>query len=245
MEYTPFPENAPRKPLIEKFLALSEVLLVSGLFSSILALLPFSLLYAGAKRIVTDAKIFSAFLLLESAITFILLLIILRSRGETIRDLGLHARRWKSQLLTGLAVVPFLFAINWAVSWAFIRFLPQYCLEKNPLTEIIHTPQQLGLFIFSALIAGGIKEELQRAFILKRFSRHLGGAGLGLVLWSLAFGLGHYIQGPPAIVATAIFGLVFGSMYLLSGSLVAPIIAHSIFNTLELLLYWFVYGQYK
>jgi uncharacterized protein len=246
MEYEPLPANAPRKPLIEKFLALFEVLLLSGLVSNSLAALPFSLIYGkNAGFITEDVRILSAFLLLEAAITFILLLAILKSRGETIRDLGLQVDRWKSHLLTGLAVVPFLFLITFAADFIFLTCFPEQYLKRNPLTEIISTPQQLALLIFSALIAGGIKEELQRAFILRRFSRYLGGAGLGLVLWSLAFGAGHYLQGPQAIAATAIIGFVLGAIYLLRRSLIAPIFAHSAFNTLQLLLYWFTAGQFK
>jgi membrane protease YdiL (CAAX protease family) len=106
--------------------------------------------------------------------------------------------------------------------------------------EIIQTPQQLALFIFSALVAGGIKEELQRAFILNRFRRYLGGAWVGLVIWSLAFGAGHYVQGVQGIVIASLYGFVFGITYILSGSLLAPIVAHSVYDTLALLAYWFV-----
>jgi membrane protease YdiL (CAAX protease family) len=246
MEYAPLPANAPHKPLIEKFLALFEVFLLSGLVSGSLAILPFSLFCGKNAGLITkDVRVLSAFLLLETAITFILLLAILKSRGETICDLGLHVDRWKSHLLIGSAIVPFLFLITFAADFVFLTYFPEHHLERNPLTEIITTPQQLALLIFSALIAGGIKEELQRAFILRRFSRYLGGAGLGLVLWSLAFGMGHYVQGPQAIAATAIFGFILGAIYLLRRSLIAPIFAHSAFNTLELLLYWFTAGQFK
>jgi uncharacterized protein len=118
-------------------------------------------------------------------------------------------------------------------------------LETNPLIEIIRTPQQLGLFIFSALIAGGIKEELQRAFILSRFRKYLGGSLAGLILWSLAFGAGHYAQGVQGIVVASIFGFIFGMIYLISGSLVAPIVAHSIYDTLALLGYWYLPSHLK
>jgi membrane protease YdiL (CAAX protease family) len=245
MGNTPFQENASRTSLIEKFSALVEVLLMSGMLSIFLAALPFSLFIGGSGKIITDVRAFSAFLLIESAITVILLLMISRSHGETIRDFGLHADRWKSHLLAGLAMVPFLFLINSAVLYSFRAFLRKYYLEKTPLAEIINTPQQLILIVFSTLIAGGIIEELQRAFILKRFSRYLGGAELGLVLWSLAFGALHSWEGPQGIAIASISGFAFGAIYLLSGSLIAPIVAHSTFNTLQLLHYWFAYGQYK
>jgi uncharacterized protein len=241
MDYSALPADAPqRKPWVEKSLAALEVLLLSGIFSSALAYLPLSAFFGKKVNFMTsDVKILSSFLLLESAFAFLLLAAILRIHGEKIRDMGLSWDRWKSHLSLGLALVPLLFLINIIVNSIFRAYLPKYYLEQNPLTTNIHSPQQLVLFIFTALIAGGIKEELQRAFILGRFSRCLGGAEVGLVLWSLAFGAGHYVQGVHGMTVTAIYGFAFGVLYLLRGSLIAPMAAHGAYDTLALLLYWF------
>jgi membrane protease YdiL (CAAX protease family) len=104
---------------------------------------------------------------------------------------------------------------------------------------MIHSPRQLVLFIFAALVAGGVKEELQRAFILRRFQRRLGGAGVGLIVWSLAFGAGHYLQGVLGIFAATVYGFIFGALYLMRGNLVGPITAHAAYDTAVVLLYWF------
>jgi membrane protease YdiL (CAAX protease family) len=246
MEYEPPPAFAPRKPPVERLLALFEVLLLSGLVSSSVAVLPFSFFGGKAVSALTaDVKTVCAFLLLESAVTLMLLAAVLRFHGETIRDLGLRRHRWKRNFVTGLLLVPFLFLVNAGVALGFRKFLPEYYVEKNPLTEIIQSPEQLAFFIVSALIAGGIKEELQRAFILVRFGRYLGGAALGLLVWSLAFGAGHYVQGVQGITVAAIYGFVFGAMYLLSGSLIAPIVAHGAYDAAALLLYWFTAGRFK
>ena len=92
----------------------------------------------------------------------------------------------------------------------------------------------------AALFAGGVKEELQRAFVLVRFRDYLGGAKLGLVIWSVAFGAGHYLQGVQNAVAAGLFGLLFGAVYLARGSLVAPMVAHGAYDSLALLAYWFL-----
>jgi uncharacterized protein len=247
MDYSALPADEPRhKPLVVKLLAILEVLLVSGIISSALAFLPFSI-FLGKKAhlLTTDVKILSAFLLLESTLTFLLLAAILGLRGERIRNLGLSWDHWKSHLSLGLALVPFLFLFNLIVAAIFRVYLPKYYMEQNPLTNIIHSPQQLALFIFSALIAGAIKEELQRAFILKRFRQCLGGAGLGLVLWSLAFGAGHYEQGWQGVTVAVIYGFAFGLVYLIRGSLIAPIVAHGTYNSLVLLIYWCASGRLK
>jgi membrane protease YdiL (CAAX protease family) len=243
MDFPPLAADKPRKSLMDRFLALVEVLLLSGLLSSSLALYAFR--SKSVEFLINDARTLSAFLLLEAGITIVLLTLALGFHKETICSLGLQLDRWKPNLLAGLALVPFLFLINVLVASAFRTYLPKYYIEQNPLMEIIHTPQQLALFIFSALVAGGIKEELQRAFILNRFGRYLGGARLGLVLWSLAFGAGHYVQGVQGVVAASIYCFIFGLVYLLSGSLIAPIVAHGAYDVLALLAYWYASGRFR
>ena len=244
MDYVlPNPEP-PRTGWMDRMQALFEVLLLSGLLSSLLAGLIF-LPFQGKKApdLLANARALSIFLLLEAGIALLILAVILKVRRETISNLGLSWHRWKSHAALGLALVPCFFVLNAMMAVVFKIYFPQYYLEENPLVNVIKTPQQLALVIFSALIAGGIKEELQRAFILTRFRLYLGGAGLGLVLWSIGFGAGHYVQGVQGVVTAAIYGLIFGIVYLRSGSLIAPIVAHGAYDTIALLAYWFFAGK--
>ena len=78
-------------------------------------------------------------------------------------------------------------------------------------------------------------EEIQRAFVLHRFEKTLGGAAFGLVLWSLAFGVGHLAQGRDVAIATAALGAFWGLIYLRRRSVVSPVIAHAGFNLSEIL----------
>ncbi len=181
----------------------------------------------------------SAYVLLEAAITLVFLFLIMRAHGETLAWLGLCWKRWRSNAMVGLAIVPILLVLNVVVAAVFQEFLPKYFLERNPLTELIRTPQDLALFIATALIAGGIKEELQRAFILRRFQAYLGGGKIGLITWSVVFGLGHFVQGAQGMVAAGMFGLIFGALYLMRGNLIAPIVAHGAYDTVALLGSWF------
>jgi len=246
MDNLPPISEAPRRTWVDRVQALFEVFLLSGLISSLLAgMIYYAVQGKRAVGPLNNAKFFSIYLLLESATTFLLLITVLKARRETLAGLGLRRDGWKSQMLLGFALVPFLFLINAAVTNAFRIYLPQYYVEKNPLMELMHTPQQLLLIVFSALIAGGIKEELQRAFILTRFRVYLGGGGMGLVIWSIGFGLGHYVQGLQGVVAATLYGFIVGIIYLLSGSLIAPIIAHGAYDTLALLAYWFYYGRFR
>jgi uncharacterized protein len=243
MDDSPLHMDKVRKRLAERLLALFEILLLSGVLSSAIAVSFFP--GKSLNLLAKDAKTVCFFLLLEAGITILLLILVITTHRETSFSLGLHWYQWKSNILIGLSLVPFLFLINIIVALVFRLYLPRFYIEKNPLTEIIQTPSQLALFIISAMVAGGIKEELQRAFILNRFGRYLGGAGLGLVLWSLVFGAGHYVQGWQGVVITTICGFVFGITYLLKKSLIGPIVAHSIYDLLALLTFWFSSNRFK
>jgi membrane protease YdiL (CAAX protease family) len=246
MDCSPTPAEAPRKNWTDRVQAICEIILLSGLISSFVAYLPFSSLRGwSATFLLNNTRYVSFYLLLESGITLLLMAMILKARGESLYSLGLCLDQWKRNVVIGLIVVPFLFLIGAAVSLLFRVYLPKYYTERNPLTESIHSPQQLLLFLISALVAGGIKEELQRAFILNRFRRYLGGAVVGLVLWSLAFGAGHYLQGAQGITAAALYGFIFGIIYLASGNLIAPMVAHGAYDILALLGYWFTSGRFK
>ncbi len=225
---------------LDKVQAAIEVLLLSGIVSGFFAALPFSFgIQHQTYGIPMDTRQVSASVLLEAWIFFVLLWLVLRLHRETLRDLGLRFARWRPEAMIGVLMVPVLFISNVIVAAIFKYLLPEYYLEKNPLTQMIRTPGELALFILSALIAGGIKEEVQRAFILTRFRQHLGGAGVGLVVWSLGFGVQHYVQGLQGVVAATLFGFLFGAVYLARGNIVAPIVAHGLYDTLALLGYWF------
>ncbi len=225
---------------IDRLQAFLEVLLLSGLVSSLLASLPFGLTGRDPVALTNDAQSVAAFILLEASIVLLLLLFVLRMNRETLRDLGVHRRRWISHLAVGVALVPVLFLVNAAVAMFFKGLLPRYFLDRNPLVDLIKTPKDLAIFLCAALYAGGVKEELQRAFILNRFRDHLGGAWFGLVTWSVAFGAGHYVQGLQGVVAATMFGLLFGGLYLIRRSILAPLVAHALYDTTALLGYWFL-----
>jgi membrane protease YdiL (CAAX protease family) len=52
---------------------------------------------------------------------------------------------------------------------------------------------------------------------------------------SVAFGLGHIVQGWDAVVTTALLGAFWAVLYLRRRSAVAPLVSHAGFNTLEVL----------
>ncbi|MGH9145401.1 MAG: CPBP family intramembrane glutamic endopeptidase, partial [Vicinamibacterales bacterium] len=99
---------------------------------------------------------------------------------------------------------------------------------------LIRTARDAVVFAVVATLAGGLREEMQRAFVLRRFERHLGGAPVGLVIFSVMFGAGHALQGWDAAITTGALGAFWGAVYLRRGSIVAPVVSHSAFNAAEI-----------
>ena len=233
------PPSVPRKSWLDRVQALFEILLMSGLVSGFLASFPlFALVEGSGESLVGDARIIALSLLLESAFSLLILILILRLRGEPFSSLGLHLDRWKFQSALGLGLIPFLFFVNVVVAVVFKYYFPEHYLEENPLSKTIRSPGQLVLFIFAALIAGAIKEELQRAFILNRFRDYLG-SRRGTCGLESGFRSRALCPGISGIATTTLLGLLFGIVYLKTRSLIGPIVAHGTYNTLALLAYWF------
>ena len=242
-----YPDSNFELPEPDRPQAVFEIIMASGIVSSFLVAMVFTSIFGRNSLTLTemDVGFFMKFQMTESAVTFLILWMLMKLRGETFSGLGLCRKQWKTNVLLGTLAAPCLIVVSGIAGAVFQFFLPEYALEKNPLMDMIHSSRQLALFIFVTIVCGGIKEELQRAFILRRFRYHLGGTVVGLVVWSLVFGAGHYAQGAPGICVAVILGFVFGVLYLMRGNLVLPITAHSVYNTMALLIYWFTVGINK
>jgi membrane protease YdiL (CAAX protease family) len=127
-------------------------------------------------------------------------------------------------------------SIALAVLVAVQRFLPSlHTVEHNPLQELLRSPRDAWLFALVVLVAGGIREEIQRAFLLHRFERWLGGGTVGVICTSVAFGAGHLLQGADAALATGLLGAFWGVVYLRRRSCVAPMVSHAGFDLIQIL----------
>ena len=91
------------------------------------------------------------------------------------------------------------------------------------------------------VIAGGVREEVQRAFILRRFERWLGGATVGVVVASVGLrGRTRRCRARDAAIATALLGAFWGVVYLRRRSIVAPMVSHAAFDLLQVGLFFVV-----
>lgn len=227
---TPAPVQASLHP---RLVAAAEVLLCSGLPTQLVLLQLLSAI--GWAPGPGNLRPLLALLVADTGLLIVLMVMLLRTHGERASALWLGSRRLRTETLLGLWLIPVVFLMVVVMLNALRLWLPWlHNVPVNPLETLAGTgTADAALFGLVAILAGGVREEMQRAFLLHRFEQHLGGAAVGVVVLSAAFGLGHAAQGWDAVVTTAVLGAFWAIVYLRRRSSVAPVISHAGFNGLE------------
>src|SRR5262249_58928529 len=95
-----------------------------------------------------------------------------------------------------LAVVPASFVLIVCVLLLLHVSVPVlHNVARNPLTDLVKTRTDAVLFALVVMIAGGVREEIQRGFVLRRFEQYLGGGAAGLGVFRRALRRGHLRPG--------------------------------------------------
>ena len=174
--------------------------------------------------------------LVDTALLIVMMIFFMHVHGERARTTWFGTRRWLRETLVGVGTIPVAFIMVGILLNTIRLFAPSlHNVENNPLEQLATTPGQAPLFSLVAIIAGGVREELQRAFMLRRFEQYLGGATLGVWVLSIAFGLGHAMQGWDAVIGTAALGAFWAWMYLQRRNSISAIVSHAGFNSLEIM----------
>ncbi len=231
----------PRRRLgaMSKLEALGEMALCSSLPTQLV--IGLALRLAGWSPV--DAKgqltlgFVAALSLLDTAALLGLMVLFMRSRGEQPSRLWLGTRPVTGEIVLGVLHVPAVFLILAVLLLGMRSLTPQlHNVDVNPFEMLAgNGVMDAAMLTLVAIVAGGVREELQRAFLLDRFERHLGPTWLGVVLLSVAFGLGHLLQGRDAAIATGAMGAFWAVVYLKRRSSVAPLVSHALFNSLQML----------
>ena len=233
----PAPAEAPNP-----WRAWIEIVLCSGYPTQLL--LGLAIQAAGLRPLRPDGSLSGPFIftlsLLDTIVLLSLIFSLMRVRGERPSLVFFGGRPAAPEIGAGILSLPVVVAIVIAISILVRVLVPAlHDVPDNPLEALLGSQTGLLAFLFVVIVAGGLREELQRAFLLHRFRTDLGHAGVGLAVTSVAFGLGHTLQGSDAAIITAVLGATWGALYLMRGSALAPIVSHSLFNSGELLRAFF------
>lgn len=222
-----------------RLIALAEVFLCSSLPTQFLLQVLF--VQAGWVPTTEDGGLSLPFVLVVSLADTVLLIALMvaitRAHGETAGSLWLGPRPVLREALLGVALVPSIFVLVIVLLTAVRLLAPSlHNVPANPLEQMARGGAlNAAAFGLVAILAGGVREELQRAFLLRRFERHLGGPVAGVIVLSVAFGLGHALQGWDAAITTGALGAFWAVLYLRRRSSIAPVVSHAGFNSLEVL----------
>lgn len=227
----------------DRVASLIEVALCSGFPTQLMVMIGLAL--AGLQPFLGAGELSLRYVTLLSLSDTVLLvgliLLFTRMRGERAGALFLGGRPVVREALVGVAWAPAVLLVVGALGLVINQVAPWLRnVPENPLAALLRNPRDAAIFAIVVVVAGGLREEIQRAFILDRFERHLGGAMVGLVLFSVAFGLGHALQGWDAVLLTGSLGVIWGAMFLARRSVVAPMVCHAVFNLSQV-----VYHAYR
>ncbi len=219
--------------------SLGEVVLCSG-YPTQLAI--GGVLHAAGVRATTpEGGLSLVFLALVGALDTVLLLALIawltRRRGESLSRLFFGRRPPLREALLGVALAPVVLGIITTTMLVLRLVAPAlHTVPDNPLEAAARSREGLAVMLMLATIAGGVREEVQRAFLLDRFRQDLGGATTGLIVTSAGFGVGHLLQGWDAVIVTGLLGLMWGAIYLRRGSTIAPMVSHALANAAQVVV---------
>jgi membrane protease YdiL (CAAX protease family) len=230
--------SAPPDPG-RRFQSAVEVMLCTDLLATLVLQGAFYLLGYKPQLILHSSSLLAIFVICNSVFVLATIALILRYREESWRMLTGIDFQWQRELLIALGMIPALFLATTLAGLFFRKFFPELVTEQNPILSLIKTRRDVFWFLLMVSLSGGLKEEVQRAFVLRRFEKYLGGVYTGLALFTLYFGAAHYLQGWDNAVGAGLLGLLFGAAYIWRQNLLVPLAAHTAYNWIVIFAYWF------
>ena len=236
----PFIPERRRVLPIERAGALFEILICSGLPTQVLLIV--IMRGVGVPMRADDGRLSPPFVftlsLLDAVLVVGLVLTFLHVHRESAREVLIGQVRLIREALLGIATLPAVFMLVTLVLVLVLKFAPGlHNVATNPFEDMLRTRADAFIFAVVVMVAGGVREEVQRGFIAHRCDQYLGGALGGVAVYSVFFGAGHADQGYDAMIAIGLLGFLWGLLYISRRSIVAPLVSHAMFNLAQLLKY--------
>ena len=115
-----------------------------------------------------------------------LILVLLVAHGERPREVLFGRGRVMPEVVLGVPLIFLALAIGLTVILSLQRVAPSLrTVPENPLQDLLRSPRDAWLFALVLVVAGGLREEIQRAFLLHRFDVWLGGPIVGVIVTSV------------------------------------------------------------
>ena len=138
---------------------------------------------------------------------------------------------WRSAILGIVASIPLLLGLRWTLETEVASVRRLVAVVQDQLGPLL-APRSRGELALLAVLAGTAEEILFRGVMQVGLARWLPD-GLALILSGAAFGLAHFLTPMYALLA-ALAGVYLGALFLLQGNLLAPIVAHAVYDFIAL-----------
>ncbi len=114
-------------------------------------------------------------------------------------------------------------------------------LQKTPSGEVEkglgrgrhfypYSRTELWIFPLLAMTTGTCEELIFRGWLVNFLGGFTHSIWIGIVLGSVAFGIGHAHQGPKGMLTTGLLGLIFGAIFVITSSLICVQVLHVAIN---------------
>jgi uncharacterized protein len=158
------------------------------------------------------------------------------------RDLGfVRPRSWARTIAIGIV---FGVALKFAMKSIVMPLLGAPPVNA-PFHFLAHNPAEVPWMLYTIFVTAGFGEEvLFRSWAFERFGKLLGRSvwakAVAVLVTSAWFGYAHYtFQGMPGVENATIVGLVFGSVFAVTGRIYLLMIAHAAFDLAAFAMIYF------
>jgi membrane protease YdiL (CAAX protease family) len=133
-----------------------------------------------------------------------------------------------------VATIPTLLLMWWmsSTTWPALRRLRR---EVEETIVPLFADCTAGELVLIALLAGVGEEALFRGLVQRGIS-DIAGPAAGVVAAGALFGLAHFVTHTYALLA-ALLGIYLGMLFLVTGNLIVPIVVHTLYDVIALLLW--------
>ena len=143
-----------------------------------------------------------------------------------------HLRLDLAGVLSGLlAAAPMLALLVWCLRTTWLPVHRLVRLVEERLGPHLAGASAGGIVLLAAF--AGIGEELLFRGVVQEWLSERYGTGLALAGASVLFGVGHWLSSSYAALA-AVIGAWLGAVFVLSGNLLVPIVAHTVYDVVAL-----------
>lgn len=169
-------------------------------------------------------------------VLILICLLIARLSDTSAELLGFQPAAPLGDVAWGIGLSLALLLILNLLTWLAVRLFGQRAYSPMVMRALVPRTSREWLLVPLAMITAVLVEELLfRSLLIGGFSRVMP-VWLPIVLFSLLFGLMHAPQGPLGLAATGLVNVLLSLLFVWRGSLLAPFVAHYLFNLAQLVL---------